>query len=151
TANYIGNWENNVIHKSFMNFEEDEADFMVYDLPYHIGFKNVNSSNYPSRHLYSLEFNNKNIREQLGLQLHVDSTSIIDKVEDRKNNLRGKLPYQIKIRREFDRDKEKIKIDFMLDKNSDDLTKSNFELKLQTLEYENGYWLDSGEFNLSID
>lgn len=39
----------------------------------------------------------------------------------------------------------------MLDKNSDDLTKSNFELKLQTLEYENGYWLDSGEFNLSID
>ena len=98
-----------------------------------------------------MEFNNKNIREQLGLQLHVDSTSIIDKVEDRKNNLRGKLPYQIKIRREFDRDKEKIKIDFMLDKNLDDLTKSNFELKLQTLEYENGYWLDSGEFNLSID
>lgn len=151
TANYIGNWENNVIRKSFMNIEEDEADFMVYDLPFHIGFKNINSSNYPSRHLYSLQFNNKNIREQLGLQLHVDSTSITDKVEDRKNNLRAKLPYQIKIRREFDRDKEKIKIDFMLDKNSDDLTKSNFELKLQTLEYENGYWLDSGEFNLSID
>ena len=32
-----------------------------------------------------------------------------------------------------------------------DISKMNFELKLQSLPNESGYWLDSGEFNLSID
>jgi hypothetical protein len=151
TAHFLGNLEKNRIKTSFMLENQEEAEFMIYDLPYHIGFKRINSSNYPAKHLYTFQFNNVNIREQLGLQLHSQATSITDVVENRKNQLRGKLPFKITIRREYEKDKEKLKIDYIQDKDLGDISKLNFELKLQTLEFEEGYWLDSGEFNLSID
>jgi hypothetical protein len=151
TAHFLGNLEKNRIKNSFMLENEEEAEFMIYDLPYHIGFKRINSSNYPAKHLYTFQFNNVNIREQLGLQLHSQATSITDVVENRKNQLRGKLPFKITVRREYEKDKEKLKIDYIQDKDLGDVSKLNFELKLQTLEFEEGHWLDSGEFNLSID
>ena len=151
TANFMGGWENFVIKKSFMGALDDEATFSVFDLPFHIGFKNVDSSNYPSRHLYTLQFNNKSIRAQLGIHQHIDATSIEDAIETKKNNLRSLLPYKITVRREIDKDKEKLKLELIVNNVGGDLTKSNFELKLQTLDSTEEYWLDSGEFTLTID
>ena len=151
TANYFGNWENFVIHKSVMKEDEDIAIFTVTDLPFQIGFKNVDSSNYPARHLYTFQFNNRSIKTQLGMHQHIDSTSIGDALETKKNKLRNQLPYQITLRRDVVKDKEKLKVDLILDKEGADMTKSNFELKLQTLDSSEEYWLDSGEFTLTID
>jgi hypothetical protein len=151
TANFIGKLENGRIHDTLMSEDQDEAEFTVYDIPYHIGFKRVNSNNYPAKNLYTFQFNDSNIKEQLGLQIHSETTSINDVVENRKNQLRGKLPFKITIRREVEKDKEKLKIDYILDKEQGDISKMNFELKLQSLPNESGYWLDSGDFNLSID
>jgi len=148
TAKYIGNWKDNTIPKVFLDPENEQGTFMVYDLPFYIGFKNLNSSNYPARVLYTLQFNNQNIRNQLGLHQHINRTSINDEVENRKTKLRLNLPFQITVERDFERDPEKIKIQFILKNNGEDLTKSNLELKLQTLEGGDEYWLDSGEFNL---
>lgn len=151
TANYIGGWDNFIIEKSFMSPIDEETTFDIYDLPYHIGFKNVDSVNYPSRHLYTLQFNNESIRTQLGMHQHIDSVSIEDAVERTKNKLRNKLPFKVTIRRDVEKDKEKIKLDIISDNEGYDLPKSNFELKLQTLDSTEEYWLDSGEFTLSIE
>jgi hypothetical protein len=129
----------------------DEAMFTVTDIPFEIGFKNVDSSNYPSRHLYSFQFNNKSIKTQLGMHQHIDSTSIGDALETKKNKLRNKLPFQITLRREYERNKEKLKLELIQDNEGADVTKSNFELKLQTLDSTEEYWLDSGEFTLTIE
>jgi hypothetical protein len=75
----------------------------------------------------------------------------MDALEDRKNTLRSKLPYTVTLTRDFTQDKEKIKLELIQDKEDADLTKSNFELKLQTLDHSEGFWLDSGEFNLSVE
>ena len=151
TARFIGNWKDNTIPKVFLDPEKEQGNFTVYDLPFYIGFKNLNSSNYPARILYTLQFNNQNIRNQLGLHQHINRTSINDEVENRKTKLRAKLPYNVTVNRDFERDPEKIKIEFILDNAGEDLTKSNLELKLQTLGGSDEYWLDSGEFNLMAE
>jgi hypothetical protein len=151
TANYIGNWDNFIVSKSFMGPETEETKFKIYDIPYHIGFKNIDSSNYPSRLLYTLQFHNNNIKTNLGHSSFGDSLSVMDALEDRKNTLRSKLPYTVTLTRDFTQDKEKIKLELIQDKEDADLTKSNFELKLQTLDHSEGFWLDSGEFNLSVE
>jgi hypothetical protein len=151
TANYIGEWDNFIIQKSVMGKEDDVTTFTVTDIPLEIGFKNVDSANYPSRHLYTFQFNNKSIKTQLGMHHHIDSTSIGDALETKKNNLRNKLPYQITLRREVERNKEKLKLELIQNNEGEDVTKSNFELKLQTLDSTEEYWLDSGEFTLTIE
>jgi len=150
TANYLGAIENNVIKKSSMKPEQEEASFMIYDIPFTIGFKNLDSSNYPSRNLYSFQFNTKNIAEQLGKSLFLDSNDTMSEVENRKTKLLSKLPFKLTIIRDYEKDKEKVKIDYISDKDSDDISKMNFELKLQTIDNEDGFWLDSGGFTLTI-
>ncbi|PWL32665.1 MAG: virulence factor SrfB [Fluviicola sp. XM-24bin1] len=150
TANYLGVIENNVIKKSSMRPEDEEASLMIYDIPFEIGFKNLDSSNYPSRNLYSFQFNTKNIADQLGRSLFLDSNETMNEVENRKTKLLSKLPYKLTITRDFEKDKEKVKIEYISDKDSDDISKMNFELKLQTIDQEDGYWLDSGGFTLTI-
>jgi hypothetical protein len=150
TANYLGNIADYLIRNPFIEPNSEESSFMVYDLPFVIGFKQLNAENYPARNLYVLQFSNKNIKEQLGHSLHIDSNMINDALEDRKTRLRSKLPYKVTISREFEKDKEKIKIIEIIDSEGDELSKFNFELKIQTLNQSSGYWLDSGEFILSI-
>jgi hypothetical protein len=150
TADYLGNVKDYLIQQHFMAPNQEESTFMVYDLPFQIGFKQLNSVNYPARSIYSMQFSNKNIKEQLGHNLRIDSNLINDALEDRKTKLRSKLPYKVTISREFEKDKEKIKIIEINDNENNELSKFNFELKLQTLNQSTGYWLDSGEFNLSI-
>jgi hypothetical protein len=150
TADYLGNTKDYLIRSPFIDPKKEESSFMVYDLPFSIGFKQLNAVNYPSRSLYVLQFSNKNIKEQLGHSLHIDSNMINDALEDRKTKLRSKLPYKVTISREFEKDKEKIKIIEIIDNEGNELSKFNFELKIQTLNQAAGYWLDSGEFILSI-
>ncbi len=150
TADYLGAIDDYTIHHVFMNPNQEESSFMIYDLPHYIGFQHVKSPNYPSRYLYSFQFNNKNIREQLGVSLHNESTSITDELENRKTRLRSRLPFKVTITRDFDSDKEKIKIDHILDANNEDISKLNFELKLLTLDQSEDFWLDTGEFTLTI-
>lgn len=150
TADYLGNIENYSINKSFLKPNQEESSFMVYDLPYSIGFKRVDSPNYPARILYSFHFSNKNIKEQLGHSSHIDSNKINDALEDRKIKLRSKLPYKVTVSREFEKDKEKVKIVEIVDNEGNEISKFNFELKVQSLNHSTGYWLDSGEFTLKI-
>ena len=150
TADYLGNVKDYLVRSPFIQPNQEESSFMVYDLPYQIGFKQLNAVNYPARSLYTLQFSNKNIKENLGHSIHVDSNSINDALEDRKTKLRSRLPYKVTISREFEKDKEKIKIIEIIDNEGGEVTKFNFELKTQTLNQSTGYWLDSGEFILSI-
>jgi hypothetical protein len=148
TAKYLGSCKDSIIPKVFLEPDKDQGTFIVHDLPFYIGFKNLNSSNYPSRILYTLQFNNHNIKNQLGLHQHSNSTSINDEVENRKSKLRSQLPFRVTVERNFERDPEKIKLVDILGNNDESITKFNLELKLQTLDGGDEYWLDSGEFNL---
>ena len=76
-----------------MSPNDFESSFMVYDLPYRIGFKAVESKNYPSRQIFILKFSNEKIREQLSTIIDGDennSNRMLDAIEERKTRLRSK-------------------------------------------------------------
>ena len=154
TANYVGSIEDNLIESSFMSPNDFESSFMVYDLPYRIGFKAVESKNYPSRQIFILKFSNEKIREQLSTIIDGDennSNRMLDAIEERKTRLRSKLPFKVTISRDIEKDKEFIKIEEIVDSNGDEVPKFNFDLQLMTVDDFSGYWLDSGIFTLNVN
>jgi hypothetical protein len=82
---------------------------------------------------------------------NINAKNVSDHLENYKTKLKSKLPFQISISREFEEDKEKIKLDEILDNNGDSIGKGSFSLSIQTIPNSNGYWLDSGEFTLKIE
>tara|TARA_B110000285_G_scaffold235285_1_gene316072 strand:+ start:1090 stop:4122 length:3033 start_codon:yes stop_codon:yes gene_type:complete len=150
-ANYIGEIENHVISESLLSPEKDDATIEVNEIPFYIGFKNINANNYPSRNLYSFHFDNDGIRKSLLQKPGIDPRTIGDHLENKKTHLKSKLPFKLSISREFDEDKEKIKLEEIIDNEGEDIGKRFFSLNVQTISDSNGYWLDSGEFTLKID
>jgi hypothetical protein len=127
TANYVGPLIDNSIHNVILKPNVHEGEINVTEIPCLIGFKNINASHYPSRALYSIKFSNT-----------------------AAGNIIEKLPLKIKISREFELDKELIKIEEVLDNEKNELSRSHFQLSPQTLNDQEGYWLDKGEFLLNI-
>ena len=82
---------------------------------------------------------------------NINAKNVSDHLENFKTKLKSKLPFQITISREYEEDKEKIKLDEILDNNGDSIGKGSFSLSIQTIPNSNGYWLDSGEFTLKIE
>jgi hypothetical protein len=80
----------------------------------------------------------------------IDGQELLNKVEGLKMQLSRKFPLTIEISRQFDKNKEVIKIESVRDNETNEISKSNFILQVQTLDAENGFWLDSGEFVLNI-
>lgn len=150
-ANFIGAIDNHVISDPALNPKVDDAVIQVNEIPFHIGFKNINAKNYPSRHLYSFQFDNKKIRQNLMQNPQINSKNVSDHIENYKTKLKSRLPFTITISREFEEDREKIKLDEILDEQEESVGKGSFSLSIQTIPNSNGYWLDSGEFTLKIE
>ena len=140
-----------MIPTSVLDPKKDDASVQVNEIPFHLGFKNIDAQNYPSRHLYSFQFDNKRIRQNLMQNPNINTKNVSDHIENYKTKLKSKLPFQISISREYEEDKEKIKLDEILDNNGDSIGKGSFSLSIQTIPNSNGYWLDSGEFTLKIE
>ena len=153
TADYIGALKDNSIkdNEVFLSPDKNEASFQVYNLPFLIGFKNVNSENYPSRCIYSFQFNNEKITENFSNRTGKQQININDAVEDFKSKLRGKLPFKVTVSRDLEKDKESLTIVEILDKDKNEITKTTMDLSLQSLPDQIGYWLDTGEFILNIN
>jgi hypothetical protein len=72
-------------------------------------------------------------------------------VEDFKSKLRKRLPFKATLSRDFERDKEHLILEEIQDNEGNEISKSNIQLMVQSLNNEDGFWLDSGEFILSIN
>jgi len=68
--------------------------------------------------------------------------------EDFKYRIRTKMPLKITISREFAENKEKLRIEEVVDREGNEVSKLYFELSPQTLTNPAGFWLDTGEFKL---
>ena len=81
----------------------------------------------------------------------INAKNVSDHLENYKTKLKSRLPFTITISREFEEDREKIKLDEILDEQEESIGKGSFSLSIQTIPNSNGYWLDSGEFTLKIE
>lgn len=143
TANYAGHIKDNVLTENYITPTINEAKFKVFDIPHFIGIRNINSSNYPARHLFQIQYSNQFLEMKMNNQKTNNKQDII-------NRYNAKMPYEITIRRDSDVDLEKFYIEDIIDKDGELCTQSMFVLRLMTLENENGYWFDTAEFALTI-
>ena len=61
------------------------------------------------------------------------------------------MPFTIRFYREYIETREQLKIESIVDKYGGIVSKNLFKLQLQTLDEDNGSWLDSGAFVLKVN
>lgn len=147
TADNIG-VINNDNFRTFITPQLEEGNFNINTIPARLGYKRINSSNYPNSDLYLIKFDDTNIEEYLKKK-NVNSFSQ-DSLHQFKTNLILKLPFTFNVSRDVQISKEVIKIESVFDYEGEEISKKFFRLDFQTLSGNHEYWLDNCEFILNI-
>ncbi|MDR2824911.1 MAG: virulence factor SrfB, partial [Prevotellaceae bacterium] len=153
TTEYFAKAEN---EKPFISPEMNNATIEVSQLPLRIWTRQLNSSSYPTRLFYILDFNEDKIKDRMKTKLYLeddDKQAIATAANNELERVRKLSPFKFSIVREsYREDKETLKIESVTDRNGEDLPASYFSLQVQSMSESENYWLDSGEFaNLSIN
>ena len=129
TANYIGLYSsvNQKIPEASLTPEQNTATLEVHGFPLFIGCKQLFSQFYQARPIYAL-----NLAD--GVDLHTVM-----------------LPLKVSIMRNYSVDKEELKIVSVVDATGKPFSASKLRFGIQTLATDGTYWLDKGEFVLSIN
>jgi hypothetical protein len=153
TAEYFGIYHSSTrnIESLFLTPEENRSELVVNSLPAMFGFKQLNADKYPGRPAYVLDFNTKKISDQIKRKdPALDANGIADQMLLYKNQLRNRMPFHVKISREYRDNKEKLSVDAITDRERNDVSTALVGLKVQTLQQDTGYWLDTGAFQLRV-
>lgn len=129
TANYMGlyNVVNQKIAEVSLSPEQNSATFEVHGFPLFIGCKQLVSRFYQARPLYALDLAD-------GVDLHTVS-----------------LPLKVSVVRNFAMDKETLKIVSAIDSMGKPFNVQKLHFGVRSLASDGAYWLDKGEFVLSIN
>lgn len=155
TTEYFGimNSSTNSMDTAFITPKEKNSDITVNDLPLKIGTRQLNTTSYPVRSFYKLDFDDEKIESFLTNKGYQKGAELADGLRAIKEKIRRRTPLKIHIVREdYIMDKEQLSIDSVVDKYGDDegLPCNFFKLQVQSLSEDEDFWLDSGAFNLSI-
>ena len=127
-----------IVKNNFQNFItpiKNEGQFIINSIPSRVGFKKINSQNYPMSDLYLLKFNDIEITEYL--KRKNASAFNLELLHTFKTNLILKLPFEIHVSRDLDKSKEELKIENVFDFEGEELSKKFFKLDYQTLNGNN--------------
>lgn len=153
TAQYIGSYSriDRRISDVFITPENNKSKLRVSSLPFSIGFKRLPAESYIGRIIYSLDFDNEKIRERRkSRNPSLTPQQLANDIEEYKIKLKNRMPFDIKISRNYRENREELQIESIVDSKREDISPRLFKLKLKTLEDDRGYWLDTGEFVLGI-
>lgn len=154
TTDYIGIFDvyTKDVRQVFFTPEQNSYTFNLNGLPMILGYKQLSNDTYPGRPIYKLEFNERYLREKVttGNNSVSNEIEILDAIEYEKEKVKRNMPLKISLKRMYRNSKEEIEIISIKDKQREDLSERILSLSLMTLPEEEGYWLDTGEFILSI-
>ena len=153
TAEFVGVINDFSIQKSVISPNVNENELVIHDLPIQIGFKRIDSVQYPARNLSVVSFDHERISDLVSKRNALNTNAEIrlaDQVEDYKSKLKSQLPFTVVFERDYEISKEQLKIVSIQTVAGDELSPGILKLTQQTLSKDSGYWLDSGEFKLSI-
>lgn len=151
TAEYFGTYDRNTksLSKVFISPDENKCRFEIDSLPLMIGFKRLPAHSYPGRMIYLLDFDDHKIEERQKAKSGTDENLAQD-IEYYKTNLKNRMPLRVQFSRQAREDRELLILESIEDRERETLPKSIFKLQVKTLDEDNGYWLDTGEFALKI-
>lgn len=131
--------------------KKNENQLIVSTIPFHFGYSKYLSKNYPYADLYSIRFNDKEIKANIRKSNPSRDEAYIDnQLGIEKTTIRQNLPLKIQLVREYDSSKEVVRIESVEDSEGNKRPSKYFIMHYQTLEDEKGYWLDKCEFILNI-
>ena len=139
----------------FITPEINNTSIDVSQLPMRLWTRQLNTSQYPTRPFYLLDFNSDKIKERMQAKNGLtdeNNRETKDYTASELERIRQLSPFKIKIEREnYIQEKETLIIESVEDRNNEDLPTSYFTLQVQSMSESDSYWLDSGVFaNLSI-
>ena len=129
TANYMGlyNVVNQKVAEAILSPDQNSATFEVHGFPLFIGCKQLVSQFYQARPIFSLD-----------LADDVELSTI-------------SLPLRVSVVRNYSQDKEVLKIVSAIDATGKPVSMQKLRFGVQSLASDGAYWLDKGEFVLSIN
>ena len=131
--------------------QQPTGDIFINKLPAFLNVRQLGINNYPSRSLYTIDFNRQKIATKIQQNLIVNGAGpasdsrLQQLVNDEIDQLRRRAPFKVTLSKDID-DNETLTIEAITDKNDNDLSGSNIEVHIQSLGAEEKYWLDDGAF-----
>lgn len=149
TADYIVKTKFNT-KEIILSPKKNDNSVSVNGFPFQFGYSKLVSRNYPVSNLYTISLNDKEILKNVKKRYHSKENSFyMDQMNVIKNKIFENLPLTITLTRDMDISKEEIKIVQVEDADGNDKSIKYFNLNYQTLDNENGYWIDTCEFILN--
>jgi hypothetical protein len=146
-----------IVNKRFQDIEvvfsptKEEAELTINKLPCHLGYCKIIAKSYPITQLYSLGFNDAELYSNFKRRFpNMDDITHIEYVNRYKAQLLHNMPLKLTLSREYDVNKERIKVESIEDREGGEINIKFLQLNLQTLESDKGYWLDTCEFVLNV-
>lgn len=152
TVNYVGISDGYASAEYIITPDNNHGDVIMTSLPMTLSVRQIGMESYPSRTLYSIDFNRHRIADRIRKAAYFNgdgplSAGKVDAlVKDAVDKMRTRMPFKASIERD-NVDKEKLEITSIVDKNGNDIADSNIEIHIQSLGANEQYWLDTGEFD----
>lgn len=147
---------NEIDGEAFISPKNNNATLEISQLPSRIWTRQLDTTSYPTRPFYNLEFNRDKIEEWVTNRFELPISNrerLKEETDNRLESLQKRGPFKFNIvREEYPEDKETLIIESVIDRNGEDLSKNYFSLQIESMNEDKGYWLDTGEFpNLNIN
>ena len=161
TTNYIGVFSNSASmlipdRDILLTPTLDSNSFEVPSIPIRLGTRQLNTESYPARSLFTLDFNEDSIRDAVLADLSkkslpTDNPALIqDSVDSWKMRIRHNMPITLEIERDYDTDREIVRVTDITDKDDGKVPKSFLSLQIKSLNESETFWMDNGEFRCRI-
>lgn len=152
TVNYIGAPREGMPDMHFITPTKSSGELTVSLLPATLFVRQIEMDTYPSRSLYTIDFNRQKMADRIRRRALVNGEEpltdarVLALVQEKIDTLRHRMPFRLTIDRDAD-DKEKLTITSAVDRDDRDVVDGDIEVHIQSLGVDEKYWLDSGSFN----
>lgn len=151
TVNYIEASRDGQPIEYLITPDKLQGEFTVCRIPDVLNVRQFGLDTYPSRSLYSIDFNYTKLVAKIRNKALNNGTNPTDAaIQAIANNeieeLKKRMPFKLTIDRDPE-DKEALSISSIEDRHGVEISDSNIEINIQSLGVCDQYWLDSGAFD----
>jgi hypothetical protein len=158
TTEYFGQLNEDTMQytKTIISPDNNHATVEVMlskDKPVRFACRQLDTPSYPSRPFYVIDFNLEKIEDRVKGRLddENDVNAVQSGVENEIDKIIRKCPLKITIERDYNEDRELLRIDSVTTREGEELNKNFLSLQVQSMSEAKDFWLDSGIFSLNIN
>lgn len=123
-------------------------ELVVSDLPKALFVKQLDVDIYPSRPLFTINFDRSRIASRIRRNdPTLSDMRILQMVDARVSALERRLPFSIRVQRDSS-DLDTIELESVRNRDNEDIPVEELTISIRSLGLEEGYWLDTGIFKL---